>query len=1020
MHSATIAARRSIAQLPLLLAVLGLTALVTLLLAGLPRYLGLAAVTNVRESLQTASPTDAALQAQIRVGADPEAQDAAVHEVLDPLLSGTSAPVHRTVMAAPVDAALPDGSTTSVILGSDPELDERATITGDWPSTNPLGVALQEVAAENLGLSIGDALVITVDDEPTALEVVATWVARDPGDPYWFGDASVSTGESAGAVGPGLLTEDALLGLGVTPFARWTVIPDTSRLTTAELAPLAEAATTMEQALRDSPELSASGVIFAGGLGETVGVLENSVESVRGVSPVPLVLGGVIGLIALLQLARLLASIRADETTLLGARGRSRGQAASAAAIEAVAVVIPGAVIGAGIAFLAVPTLAVPLVDTLVAGGAVALVAIAVLVAVAWESARPRAVGSGGSDRAARGASVGVLVLAVVAAGVSLWQFRLYGSPLVTTASGQRLVDPIAVLAPSLVILALSLVGLAAFAPLSAVAARSAATSSGLARVLPARQVSRRVRTFAVPLLLVCLSVGGTTLATAYSGTWSALNGRAGELRNGSDVRVGLATSGTAGGAATIVSSPKYGSEAAPVLVVATEAGDDTVSLVGVSGDSVPLVLASLDGTVDRDRLASLISAKPAGIELPVDATSLGLTTETATTPVIAGAPLTAEQGDTSTVAWVADAQGALARLVLEPGDDAGSISAALPDGVAPWTVVAIDVTFTTGPNAADYGFTVQTVAGVEPADPWFVQSGAMPDLDGTAEARDDALGVTATVLASGPTAAARLMAAPSADPLPVVVTEAFATRVGLAVGDPVSLRFAGSGLTLKGTVAGTTALLPGATGALAALADLRGMNAQFLTTTSSVPRADQVWIASEDPTATADGLAAVLPDGARVTTAGSGSGDALLRPVVTALWLGAAGALALALAALGAVTGALARTRHPEVVVLRALGLSDGEQARARQRELAAVVAFAIVAGIAGGILVSALTVGDLARSAVLDAPATLPATLAFDWPVGLALLGAFVVAVAGLLGHYGVRVRRQSSTSTGREVGR
>jgi hypothetical protein len=218
--------------------------------------------------------------------------------------------------------------------------------------------------------------------------------------------------------------------------------------------------------------------------------------------------------------------------------------------------------------------------------------------------------------------------------------------------------------------------------------------------------------------------------------------------------------------------------------------------------------------------------------------------------------------------------------------------------------------------------------------------------------------------------------------------------------------------------VAGTVALVPGATGASGAIGDLRAMNDQLLRTTSTVPRPGAIWLATDDPSTVAAVLERTVPDGARVTTVSTGSGDALLRPVVVALWIGSAGALLLAAAALAAVASALARARRPDIVALRALGVSDAQQAHGRQGELVGVVAFAVLLGVGGGILISALTVGDLARSAVLDAPRGLPATLQFDLVPGLILLAALAAVVAGIVVAIGAGVRRQAAASTGREL--
>lgn len=987
-----------VAQAPLFGAIFGLLVVASALLSAIPRYLDVAEITSARESLSTADATDAAVQAQIRLAPDAAAQAASMAAVLAPLLADTAAQVYRTVQSPPVEVALPTAQTASMILGSDPEFEARTQLVAGSPG----GAALQASAAEALGLAVGDTVLVG----GTAIEITATWLPRDASDPYWFGDPAVVSGESSGSFGPLVLPENALAALDLNPFVRWTLVPDRETITTDQLGPLGEAASSWESAIRDDSALAAGGVIFAGGLAATVTTIERGITSVSGVSPIPLVLTGVIGFLALLQLARLLADVRSDETLLLRARGRPAWRAGVSGAAEAAVVALPAVSLGSAIAVLAVPQ---PAFDVLWPA-TLALLAVLGVAAVATSAAR-RAHMPG---RAATGAAVSVLVLTVVAAGVSLWQFRLYGSPLVTSAAGEPIVDPIAVLAPCLALLACAVVAVAALPPVAAALAALASRDLGLARVLPTRQVARRATTFAVPLLLVCLAVGGATMASGYSATWTALTERAGELRNGSDVRVAIATSAIVGGAASIVSSAPFGelqATATPTLIAATEAGDDSVSLVALSAAELPAVMADLGGSLDRAAVAAAIDTDAQGILLPPDATRLTLTVSTTVTTVIEGAATVAGQGDTSFTAWVADSQGALARVPLER-DEAGTVSADLPDGISPWSVLAIDSTVTTGPNAATYG--VEIDAG---AAGWQVQREAGTDIgEGTLGSYKDSLGFDLTIFEPGPAVLVRLMP-PTPPVLPIAITDALAQRLGISAGDSLELRLAGSGLSVNGIVASTVPLLPGSTGSLGALADLRGLNEQVLRTSSSVPRPDQVWIATADPAATIAQLQ--LPTGARATTADSGSGIALQRPVVLALWWGGAGALVLAAAAIAAVAGAMARARHPEVASLRALGVDNRAQARSRAAELLLVVAIAIVLGVVAGVVVSLLTVGELARSAVLDAPTALPATLQFDVATLAMLLVAFSALVIGIAALYGARVRRQAAASTGREVG-
>jgi hypothetical protein len=252
---------------------------------------------------------------------------------------------------------------------------------------------------------------------------------------------------------------------------------------------------------------------------------------------------------------------------------------------------------------------------------------------------------------------------------------------------------------------------------------------------------------------------------------------------------------------------------------------------------------------------------------------------------------------------------------------------------------------------------------------------------------------------------------------IPVFITDALADRMGLVEGARVTLQFTGTGREIAVHVVGTEPLLPGTQGSWGVVADLVQVNDQLLRTTSSIPRPGQLWLATDQPDDVAADASALLGQDATVTTVRSGSGDTLLRAAVTGLWIGAAGALALAAAAVAAVVSSLAGSRLGEVAVLRVLGLSSRQQASGRRRELFLVTAFAAALGIAGGFLVSALLIPDLARSAVLDAPPILPAPLQLAVLPWTALLLGFAAIVAAIGMSYGLRVQSQARSASPRE---
>ena len=158
----------------------------------------------------------------------------------------------------------------------------------------------------------------------------------------------------------------------------------------------------------------------------------------------------------------------------------------------------------------------------------------------AWHAAtRPVVRGAGDEvGRMPRAAVAGGVVLVAVAAAVSLWQFRLYGSPLVPSASGALEVDVVAVLAPVLVLLALSLAALGLARPIGVLLERAAGRRRGLVPALPMRQLARRAGLYSSASLVAMLGVAGLTLAAVFAGTWHALDDEVAALRTGGDVRV--------------------------------------------------------------------------------------------------------------------------------------------------------------------------------------------------------------------------------------------------------------------------------------------------------------------------------------------------------------------------------------------------------------------------------------------------------------------------------------------------
>jgi predicted lysophospholipase L1 biosynthesis ABC-type transport system permease subunit len=149
----------------------------------------------------------------------------------------------------------------------------------------------------------------------------------------------------------------------------------------------------------------------------------------------------------------------------------------------------------------------------------------------------------------------------------------------------------------------------------------------------------------------------------------------------------------------------------------------------------------------------------------------------------------------------------------------------------------------------------------------------------------------------------------------------------------------------------------------------------------------------------------------------GDPAGRTVLGSAASALWLGAAGCLVLAVITVIAVARAQLRSRRLDVVALRAIGFGSRDQAAVRRRELGLVLGFGAVAGVIAGATVSLLTVPQLARAAVVEPYASVPTPLAFDVATLAVGLLALVLSLAAIVAVYAARVARHARTAIGAE---
>lgn len=807
-----------------------------------------------------------------------------------------------------------------------------------------------------------------------------------------------------GLLGADVEVETVRLGEAGTDSERvaWRLTPASEALDAEGVERLARGLARVPEALRES-DAAEGGILASGGLADAAADIAVGVVAAAAITPVPIVILGVLAWFAVLQLARLLGTARGRETRVLTARGLAARQDVGLATVEAAVIVVAGAVVGAaaaaavvalswGSASAAALARTWPLVVVSVA------VLGATLVVAQLRGARAAAGSASIAGRIARAASPGAAVLLVLLAAVLVWQ-----AGQVPPGSRDTWSAAVTALAPTLGVAAVAVLAVILFAPLSALVARTAARRPAVTPSYPSRQVARRVRSFSVAVALVAIAMAGAVLAGGYGATWQAASTASQQVSAGAPLRVALdpvtpgdvATADDSGGVAA----------AAPALVAPIAAGELGGTVVALPPALMPDVMFDVPGAVDPDALAAEVATPRLAAEVPAEATGLRFEARVSTTDPAAAAAMQVR-------AWVTDSAGVPAEMTLDVATaDDGAITIvaqqALPGGTAPWRLVAVEVAQGRGFLGSELVLTGLRVLATEGAGEGAELVQPVPNVRLHPAAPGGSAVRSAMVWTAGGEDPARI---------PVVVTTAFADQLGLETGDEVDVRFDDGSRTIAATVAAVRDALPVAgagAGVLASLdAVVEASSAMASLTSPSAgtdvtpPLANEVWAAGDDAAAArlADGL------GATVATAGTPA-SAVAGEVVT-LWDAAAlGGAVLAGVALVALLAALTSQRAGEVLVLRALGVAPAAQARMRAVEAVVVVVLGALLGAAGGVLLAAVLVPQMAERAIPDAQ--LAPALAFSpWPI----VGALVivgVALAAAIAGSSAAVRRQGAST-------
>ncbi|MEU4554272.1 FtsX-like permease family protein [Micromonospora violae] len=1039
--------RRARAQWPLLAALLGVVTIGATLLGTCTLLITRTAERALEVAIARAAPPTVDVTVYTGTVEGPDTRSVAadtraeVSAALAPFPATTTARASTVLRALP--PALATGTTVpaqAYLSGLD-DLPTRAElVTGRWPQ-HPGDAVLLESTAQLLDLTPGRRVRLGAElaHAPVpAIDVTVVGVVRPLAGRGWDRDPLAAAGSAIGyrdgrfmqpvnAYGPFLVDLADLVTTGATvDRMEITAHPDLSHNNRRDLASVAEAIHSADGRLAATLGDRVQLARVASDLPLTLRAADDQQRVTAAVVLAIAALGGVLAATALVLAGRLTAGIRADETALRSALGTSRRQLAATATLEAglVAAVAAALAIPASSALHAALTHLPPLDDAgltvrpiiagaqvlAVSGGALVLAAVLTVLAI-------RPVPAPGDQRTRREllARSGVDLMLAVFAAAGWWQ--LYAQP---TAASPR-ADTVRVLAPALLLTAGAALALRVILPALRGVDRLAYRARGLALPLAISEAARRPQAVAAGLL-VGLACAAGTFGLAFDNTWHQSQRDQAALSVGTDLALTLSAAPAAGDGAA-VSAATTGA-VSPALNRATTVGQ----WLGTAGDAPRLVAvdttratALLRGRLDHDREWADVGAAlaprthitglaiPNGAPLVLSGTADGDTSLTVTPRLL----LQDATGlRTSCTAPAVPLNGQEFRLpACATADGLRLVAVALPvtaDTVGGSVAVAVTLTVPPGGPAQRPTDGSDWTATSAPPVPNRLRD---PSVTVSTTPTGTALRMAATVDLGGAEDAARTLVAtafPDPGPVPVAVSDRFASEVGAGSGSELSVTI---GITpVPIVVTEVVPTVPSAPGAVAILADLDTLSrARVVTGDLSFP-VDAWWVghpttpdAAERATNLHLGSVATLDaETARLVGGPLRAGlPAALRLIVPAA------ALLLLAGVVLHVTCDL-QVRAVEVARLRGLGMSRRDIRAVLLGQHAGVLLPLLAAGATVGALAARVVAPLLVRSDTGATPVPTPQPH-WPWPAEAALLAVLlagcVLAVAVVVT---VQVRR------------
>lgn len=1064
---------RSRASAALLAAAVVMAAVATTLVAAVPLYSDAIVEAGLRSTLADAPPAESGLEASFR--GDASAWVATVERLASIGADRMPGRLETLTIARSDTYSLPDalattpdgsGRITSVaaIDGGDGLIEPSGEVLGTRPFPGTVDATLHVDAAAALGLAVGDVVELTRGDAPVAVRIAGLFDAADLADERWFDQPVLrdgfTTSGSFTEVGPFVVDADDFTRLAGTANYRWRVIVDPDSITTADLDRLRAGAAGMATAIGD--RVDAGNLEVTTQLPEFASVTDTAIGSTSAViAAILLQLVGV-ALYGVGLAASVLVSSRAVETSMLRSRGATPRQLGAIAAAEAVLIAAPAAVLGpylgARVVELVerwgpVASTGLDLQPTVSRAGVLASAAVGVVVVaiVTWPAVRSAR--GFAKAQAARARQEGPMMLqrsgldiAVVAlALLGLW--RLSDSSAATSDLAGRLgTDPVLVLAPTLGVVAASLVTLRLVSLTAAGAQRFTASQGAVPTALAGWELARRPGRTARTSVLVVLSVTVGTFAAVHGASWQRSQRDQADAAVSADALVVPDSRPSAAvpqwylpsayrtldGVEALVPVDRLeatlSSDGVTIPVVATDTehladvlrvrGDlltgADLDALDAPGDLDPVVLVDAPGDVSGDLVVdyALDAVVPpdSGAARAIDVAAMvldgnGTLVRIESSGVPSDAPVgtvTFPLTSTSVPGYDLALTGPLRLVELEISAPSAQGVFTLGDDVEPVPHATFELTLS-GARVGDR----EVSLGAD----WLEESVVLPNLleEPSATVSTVAGGGVRVALDTGVTEQARadlvvrygtaVAGAGEGFTVPVIVTPSVLVDTGLSVGSTATTRLAGTATEVL--IAGVVPVVPFATDAdRAVLVDWETLNADRWSRSRRIEPVNEWAVAVDD--ASVDALRATV-SGAPFESERFGDRRQLARDIARApVTVGLSGSLGLAIAAslvvagiglvLTAVVGA--RERRPAFAVLRALGTRAGELRRWLLLETVPLVGVSAAAGVASGIALARLGLPSLAVGTDGERAVPTPA-LVVPWPT----LG-LIVLIAGAAG--------------------